>query len=95
MAESFANNVGRQKSWKDVSRRIFRKNFWIKTQTRTYCNLIYIFKKRFFKSAENFRYGKSSKLNMLAFRKKKSKNSPMGMKIHFQIQKIDQILPDF
>ena len=73
MAGSFSDNVGRQKSWKDVSRRIFRKNFWIKTQTRTYCNLIYIYKKKFFKSAENFRYGKSSKLNMLAFRKKNQK----------------------
>ena len=48
----------------------------------------------FFKSADNFRYGKVSELNMLAFRKK-SNNSPMGMKIHFKIQKIDQILPDF
>ena len=28
------------------------------------------YKKMFFKSAENFRYGKASKLNMLAFRKK-------------------------
>ena len=48
----------------------------------------------FFKSADNFRYGKVSELNMLAFRKK-SNNSPMGMKIHFKIQKIDQMLPHF
>ena len=28
------------------------------------------YKKSFFKSAENFRYGKAGKLNMLTFRKK-------------------------
>ena len=48
----------------------------------------------FFKSAENFRYGKWIQLNILAFRKKLN-NTPMGMKIHFKIQKIDQILPHF
>ena len=87
MAESFENSVGRQKSWNVVSKLKFGKNFWIKTQTRTYCNLSYIFsplssseekdeeeeedyKKSFFRSAENFRYGKAGKLNMLTFRKK-------------------------
>ena len=50
-------------------------------------------KKMFFKSAENFRYGKASKLNMLAFRKKFKQLS--YTKIYFKIQKIDQILPDF
>ena len=42
MTEDFTSSVGRQISWKVVSGRKFRKNFWIKTQTRTYCNLSYI-----------------------------------------------------
>ena len=60
MAESFADNVVRQKSWKDVSRSSEEEE---EDEEEEY-------KKRFFKSAENFRYGKASKLNMLAFRKK-------------------------
>ena len=59
MAESFADNVGRQKSWKDVSRSSSEED----AEEEEY-------KKRFFKSAENFWYGEPSILNMLAFRKK-------------------------
>ena len=43
MAESFANSVGRQKSWNVVSKLKFGENFWIKTQTRTYLYVSYIF----------------------------------------------------
>ena len=52
VSKSFANNVGRQKSWNDVSRRKFGKNFWIKTQTRTYLYLSYIFSHFFFNFVE-------------------------------------------
>ena len=43
MEESFANSVGRQKSWNVVSKLKFGKNFQIKTQTRTYLYVSYIF----------------------------------------------------
>ena len=36
------------------------------------------YKKSSFKSAENFRYGKAGKLNMLTFRKKKIKQLTYG-----------------
>ena len=43
MAKSSANSIGRQKSWNVVSKWKFGKNFWIKTQTRTYLYVSYIF----------------------------------------------------